>query len=219
MQTTYTSTLVSSGVWVQFRLHWRMLTYVDIYCRMMTYDDVWWRVISYVHLHWCMISRMLTYRVSVWVQFRLDLNNTLPRPYGYFFSCFFRKKIGGKSRYRHKPQPLSESTSNLLYLRVSDIRGNSWKFLMITYTQVLWFLTCLTRTPVSFCVTLDFIDLLYVLVQYYPCNPVYERSLAPSVLVFSLSSHRHPSICIEREYTQSVCHSVYVQDPSRYSQG
>jgi hypothetical protein len=28
------------------------------------------------------------------------------------------------------------------------------------------------------------------------CNPVYERSLDPSVLVFSLSLYRHPFICI-----------------------
>jgi hypothetical protein len=31
---------------------------------------------------------------------------------------------------------------------------------------------------------------------FYPHNPVYPRRLDPSVLVFSLSLCRHPSICI-----------------------
>jgi hypothetical protein len=31
---------------------------------------------------------------------------------------------------------------------------------------------------------------------FYPDNPVYPRSLDPSVLVFSLSLYRHPTICI-----------------------
>jgi hypothetical protein len=32
--------------------------------------------------------------------------------------------------------------------------------------------------------------------MFYPHNPLYVRRLDPSVLSFSLSSHRHPSICI-----------------------
>ena len=32
--------------------------------------------------------------------------------------------------------------------------------------------------------------------MFYPCNPVSPRRLPPSVLAFSLSLHRYPSICI-----------------------
>jgi hypothetical protein len=32
--------------------------------------------------------------------------------------------------------------------------------------------------------------------HFYPHNPVYVRRLGPSILEFSLSLHRHPSICI-----------------------
>jgi hypothetical protein len=35
-----------------------------------------------------------------------------------------------------------------------------------------------------------------LLFRVYPCNPVYPRCLDPSVLEFSLSLHRHPSMCI-----------------------
>ncbi len=35
-----------------------------------------------------------------------------------------------------------------------------------------------------------------IILDFYPYNPVYPRGLDPSVLVFSLSLYRHPSICI-----------------------
>ncbi len=77
--------------------------------------------------------------------------------------------------HNHKPQSLAESVVRLMQLRVYDIRDNSHQsvpspslyysltyvhntlptsmLLTISYTQVLWFLECLTRPTVSCCVT------------------------------------------------------------------
>jgi hypothetical protein len=61
--------------------------------------------------------------------------------------------------------------------------------LTFMYTQVLWCLSRLTRSRVSD-VTMD------PDYSFYPRNPVYARRLDSSVLVISLSLHRHPFVCI-----------------------
>ena len=80
-------------------------------------------------------------------------------------------------------------------------------FLTITYPQVLWFLARLTRSHTSFCATTR------LHCMFYPHNPVYASRLAPSVLAFSLSSYRHPYICILftsrfTSYNKHLCRSL-----------
>jgi len=60
-------------------------------------------------------------------------------------------------------------------------------------TQVLWCLVCLVRSRVSGVIMDPDIRITY---SFYPRNPVYVRSLDPSVLVISLSLHRHPFVCM-----------------------
>jgi hypothetical protein len=101
-------------------------------------------------------------------------------------------------RYRNRnPHLLDDSAARLMYSRVYDNRDSSHQsapspslcsslthahstlptptLITITWTQVLWFLECLTRTAVSFCETTR-TSLLYV----YPRNPVCARRFRSS---------------------------------------
>ena len=50
-----------------------------------------------------------------------------------------------------------------------------------------------------------------------PYNPVYTRRVGPSVLVFSLSFHRHPHICISFTYHFIYCSKINNFTPSPIS--
>jgi hypothetical protein len=67
-------------------------------------------------------------------------------------------------------------------------------FLTFTCTQVLWFLSRLTSPRVSGMTNIPTTRI--TIISTHTCNPVYVRSLDPSVLMFSLSLYRQPFIYI-----------------------
>jgi hypothetical protein len=97
---------------------------------------------------------------------------SVPSPSLFYSLTHTHRSIGYHNR---NPQPLAESVTRLIHLRVYDNRDSSHQsapspslcyslthahstlptptILTITYTQVLWFLECLTRPTVSCCET------------------------------------------------------------------
>ncbi len=100
-------------------------------------------------------------------------SKTVPSPSSLWYSLTHAHRSTG---YHNIPQPLDDSTTILVYLRVYDSRDNSYiptpslvslyysltlahsihtptpptpTILTFTFTQVLWFLVCLTRSRVS----------------------------------------------------------------------
>ncbi len=65
--------------------------------------------------------------------------------------------------------------------------------LRFTFTQVLWFLSCLTRPRASDVTTRPAVSLSIISTRGTKCHWVrYARRLDPTFLLFSLSLHRHP---------------------------
>jgi hypothetical protein len=128
-------------------------------------------------------SRLMYLRVY---DSRDNSHQSVPFPSLCYSFTHAHRSIGYHNR---NPQFLSESTTRLMHLRVYDNRDSSHQsspspslcyslththntlstptLLTITYTQVLWFLECLTNPTVSCCETIG-LGLLYV----YPYNPV-----------------------------------------------
>ncbi len=97
----------------------------------------------------------------------------------------------------HNTNTVSFPLSNSHFLRykgINKLRDPTPTLLTIMWTQVPWFLPCLTSLGVSFSVVTTRIRITICFTHTTQCT----RSLDPSVLPFGLSSHRHPSwsMCI-----------------------
>jgi hypothetical protein len=113
--------------------------------------------------------------IYVYMTSEIDLVNLVPpRPYATRSHMYWYRSI---CYHNHNPQPLTESSTRLMYLRVYDNQdisrqpvpspSLSYSFththntlptltlLTITWTQVLWFLESMVRPTVSWYVTIS----------------------------------------------------------------